>query len=413
MNRFLRFILFLLLITTPALAIEEDISLPENTPFNEAGINLDGMIDDEDEEIITDDTEENFYDFKNLNKSVNKEESLFAKINKNLHDDTIKIDRSHYLFKDKLTFDYKKGPVERVQFYGKYRGNMSFNFQNGGDYSADYDVTTVAVGMMGEFRHLKDTDFKLQFNLTPVKDLTFFQQLLSDAYIVNRSIPHHQIFIGNSRNQVGVEGGLSTSLVPFVMRSQISRTFGNTRAFGARITGKYSLIDYSLAANSSDRFFKEFFPGAEFTGWVNFKPLGLTKGKYGKLVIGTGVSTGRNQNSYTVGGAYVGYTYKKFFINGEYSRANGYNGRYTSSNNAQGFYTTVGYSITPKIQVVGRFDWFDPNMDKSGDIRKEYSAGINYYLIGQGLKIMLNYVFCQNQPIGDSHRIILGTQILL
>lgn len=413
MNKLLSLVLFLIFLVSPALAIEDDVMMPENTPFNETNINLDAMLDDENEETIVDNTEENFYDFDNLDKSVNKGDSLFAKINKNLRDDTIKIDRSNYLFKDKLTFDYKKGPIERVQFYGKYRGNMSFNFQNGGDYSTDYNITTIAVGMMGKFNYIKNTDFKVQFNLTPVKDLTFFQQFLSDIYIVNRSIPHHQIFIGNSRNQVGVEGGISTSLVPFVMRSQISRTFGNTRAFGARLTGKYSLIDYSLAANSSDRFFKEFFPGAEFTGWVNIKPLGLTKGKYGKLVLGTGVSTGRNENSYTVGGAYIGYSYKNFFINGEYSRANGYNGRYTSSNNAQGFYTTIGYSITPKIQLVGRFDWFDPNMDKSGDLRKEYTVGINYYLIGQGLKLMLNYVFCQNQSMGDSHRIIIGTQILL
>lgn len=411
MNRFLRIILFLLLITTPVLAIEE-VSVPENVPFDETSINLDAMIDDN-QETITDNTEENFYDFKHFKDPINKEESLFTKINNSLHGEVIRTDRSHYLLKDVLTFDYDKGPIDRIQFFGKYRGNINFNFKDYGGFSSDYDVNSVDVGVIGEFNHFKETDFKLEFKLTPAKDLTFFQQLISNAYIVNRNIPHHQIFIGNSRNQVGVEGGMSSYLTPFIMRSQIARTFSNTRAFGARITGKYSLIDYSLAANSSDRFFREFFPGAEFTGWVNFKPLGLTKGKYGKLVLGTGVSTGRNQNSYTVGGAYVGYTYKNFFINGEYSRANGYNGRNTSSNDAQGFYTTVGYSITPKLQILGRFDWFDPNMDKSGDTRKEYSAGINYYLIGQGLKIMLNYIFCQNQSVGDSHRIMIGTQILL
>ena len=125
------------------------------------------------------------------------------------------------------------------------------------------------------------------------------------------------------------------------------------------------------------------------------------------------MSTGKNKHNYTVGGAYIGYTYKNLFLNGEYSRANGYNGRYASSNNAQGFYTTIGYSITPKLQIVGRFDWFDPNLDVAKDIRKEYSAGINYYIIGQGLKILLNYVYCDNDNTDDSHRLILGTQILL
>lgn len=411
MNRFLRIILFLLLITTPAFAINEEVVLPKDTPMPERDINEDGVIDEKD--VIIDNTEENFYDFKHFKDPIDREESLFSKIDKTLHGEAIRTDRSHYLLKDTLTFDYDKGPIDRIQFFGKYRGNMNFNFQNHGGYSSDYDIGSIDVGMIGEFNHFKETDFKLQFKLTPVSDLTFFQQLISDAYIVNRNIPHHQIFIGNSRNQVGVEGGMSSSFVPFVMRSQIARTFGNTRAFGARITGKYSLIDYSLAANSSDRFFKEFFPGAEFTGWVNIKPLGLTKGKYGKLVLGTGVSTGKNHDNYTVGGAYVGYTYKNFFINGEYSRANGYNGRYRSSNSAQGFYTTVGYSITPKLQIVGRFDWFDPNLDVGKDIRREYSAGINYFIVGQALRILLNYVYCDNEGIDDSHRLILGTQILL
>ena len=140
-------------------------------------------------------------------------------------------------------------------------------------------------------------------------------------------------------------------------------------------------MDYSFAANSSDRYFKEFFPGAEFTGWVNFKPLGLTNGKYGKLVIGGGLSAGKNHNQYTIGGAYVGYTYKNFMANAEYSIADGYNGRVESDKKATGFYTTIGYKITPKIQIVSRFDQFDPNRDITGDIRREYSGGINCFII--------------------------------
>ena len=46
-------------------------------------------------------------------------------------------------------------------------------------------------------------------------------------------------------------------------------------------------------------------------------------------------------------------------------------------------------------------------------MRREYTAGINYFIKGQALKLILNYVFCQNQSAPDSHRIMLGTQILL
>lgn len=415
MNTILRiFFIFIMIIgCSSAFAVEEtkEIILPENIKIPHRDINNDGIIDKND--IITDETEEEFFNFKLLGEPINREEgSLFYKIEKSLKAEVTRTDYTNYLLRDILTVDYDRGPVDRVQFYGKYRGNMSFNFLTS-DFDSEYDITSIDMGMLGKLNPEYKTDFKLQFKLTPTKDRTFFQQLISDAYIVNKSIPHHQVMLGNSRNQVGVEGGMSTTYIPFVMRSQIARTFGNTRAFGIRVIGDYPLADYSIALNSSDRFFKEFFPGAEFTGWVNFKPLGLTKGKYGKLVTGAGINTGKNHYDYTVTGAYVGYNYKNFMINAEYSKADGYNGKFLSTNNAEGFYTTIGYKITPKVQLVGRFDQFDPNLDTDGDIRREYSAGINYFVIGQGLRILFNYVFCDNEKMEDSHRIILATQILL
>lgn len=81
--------------------------------------------------------------------------------------------------------------------------------------------------------------------------------------------------------------------------------------------------------------------------------------------------------------------------------------------NAEGFYTTAGYKITPRIQVLARYDQYTPDKDFSDDIRREYSAGVNYFIKGQALKLMLNYVFCQNDLFEDSHRVILGTQLML
>ena len=100
--------------------------------------------------------------------------------------------------------------------------------------------------------------------------------------------------------------------------------------------------------------------------------------------------------------------------NFEYAAANGYNGvRTISTNHAEGFYSTIGYKITPKLQLLARYDHFVPNKQIADDIRREYSAGVNYFIKGQALKLMLNYVFCQNDLIEDSHRLILGTQIML
>ena len=109
----------------------------------------------------------------------------------------------------------------------------------------------------------------------------------------------------------------------------------------------------------------------------------------------------------------MGYKYKKLWTRFEYGIADGYNGSNAVDKKAQGLYGIVGYKITPRLQVIARYDQFDPDRDVSHNLKREYTAGINWFIKGQALRLILNYVFCQNQNAPDSHRIMVGTQILL
>jgi len=325
--------------------------------------------------------------------------------------DIIRTDIPSYLMKDELTFRSEKGPVSKVQYYGAFNGYLSSNWTNS-DYDTSYDFGFLQLGAIGKIRGTK-TDFKVVVNPRGAHGKSYMQNFFADAYLINNSIPHHKIVVGYSRNQIGKEGGSSSYILPFIMRSQISRNFGSTRALGVRLIGSYDLIDYNFAFNSSDRYFREWFAGPEFTGWVDLKPFGKTDGKYGKLIIGGGLNTGHNHTNYTVGSLYLGYKYKKLWSSFEFATADGYNGSYAVDKKATGFYGTVGYKIHPRLQIIGRFDQFDPNRDVSGDLRREYTAGINWFIKGQALRLILNYIFCQNQNTVDSHKILIGTQLSL
>lgn len=356
-------------------------------------------------------SEFNLFDNFDLDKNDDNkidEDTLLGKL---IARDIIRTDIPSYLLKDELTFLPKKGPVSKVQFFGAYNGYISNDWQPG-DYDTGYDFGFIQVGAIGKIRGT-NTDFKVTLNPRKSSERNYMQNFVADAYLINSSIPHHKIVVGYSRNQVGKEGGSSSYILPFIMRSQISRNFGSTRALGVRLIGNYDLIDYNFAFNSSDRFFRDWFAGPEFTGWVDLKPFGKTDGRYGKLVLGGGLNAGKNHTDYTVGSLYLGYKYKKLWTSFEYAIADGYNGTHVVDNKATGFYGTVGYKIHPRLQIIGRFDQFDPNRDVSGDIRREYTAGINWFIKGQALRLILNYIFCQNEHAEDSHRFLIGTQILL
>lgn len=378
---------FLLTINTSSAQEEIVLELPTETPF------------------VASATDENI---------ETGEKTLREKLSDVYHLEIEQIDKPSFLFKDILTKKFAEDSIwDSLHLWGAYGAHTNFNFSESEFENTDYAFDVINVGLNGKLKN-NNGDFRIMLNVSPLSNRNFAQNLFADMYIATNKVPHHRFWLGNTRPPVGMEGGYSPYVLPFITRSQISRNFGTVRKLGARASGNYSLVDYDFGVYSSDTYFQEFFPGTEFVGWINFKPLGLTDGKYGKLKIGGGIQSGDRNCDYTVTGAYIGYEYKNWLLNFEWADANGYNGPigYSVDKHASGFYSTLAYRITPKLQALFRYDQFDPNKDIANNNRKEYVAGINYFIKGQALKLMMNYVFCQNDAAKDSHRLMLGTQIL-
>ena len=176
---------------------------------------------------------------------------------------------------------------------------------------------------------------------------SFMQNLFYDLFYETKRIPHHSILFGNSRVGIGMEGLQSPYTLPFLNRSQISRNFSNIRKVGLRVRGDYKYLDYDFGGYSSDTYFSEFMPGAEFSSWINAKPLAKNKEKFGNLKTGAGISVGsRNSTDYFVSGFGVQYSYKRLWTRAEYAVADGSNGRTgLCSKHRRGWYVTLGYKI--------------------------------------------------------------------
>ena len=325
------------------------------------------------------------------------------------------------LLEDTMKMTFEKGPIESIAPWVDYNGAWTGAWTKDDYANSTYGINFCDVGINGKFRTDDDpasgkkTVFRLMYNVgKEITGNTYLQSFMADNYIMRYWTKDDQVLVGYARATVGIEGGESPFTIPFFARSQISRTYGNVRTLGAKAQGNHKLYDYSLGFFSSGRFFKDFFPGPEFTGLVSIKPLGLTNGKWGNLTMGGSLNAGNAESHYVVGGAHLIYEYKRLKASCEYASADGSNGSTGfTSNQSEGYYGTLAYKITPRLQALVRYDKFDPNKNTVNDIRTEYTAGLNYFVKGQALKLMLNYVYYTVENGLYGSRIMAGTQIIL
>ena len=173
------------------------------------------------------------------------------------------------VFKDQLHYNFKRGIFDDITAKFGTRMNLLENISDNSNLKFNDKLMTF--GAYGKFKG-KQEGYSLLFDFTPVHD-NFFHRLLLDTYIESNRIKNNKIIIGTSRPTVGIEGGMSPYLIPFVEKSQIARNFGGIRKTGLRVLGDYKYINYDMGGYSSDTRYTEFFPGVECDLWLGVKPL--------------------------------------------------------------------------------------------------------------------------------------------
>ena len=87
---------------------------------------------------------------------------------------------------------------------------------------------------------------------------------------------------------------------------------------------------------------------------------------------------------------------------------------------ADGGYVQASYFIVPKkLQAVARYETFNPGQVRNDDIRSVF-AGVNYYIHGDDVKLMANYIhtwsdFRESNPslgASDFDEVILRLQVV-
>lgn len=302
--------------------------------------------------------------------------------------------------------------VKSVDLSFGYQGNLNYKWGND-PYFSYYDAPATDVLLKANFQDNK-TSFVFAFSpLVYDLDDNYLSKIVSYFYLKHNFTKNQAIVLGRSRMPIGYEGSQSSYTQYFIRKAQIARTYSDVKAEGVKNEGRYKYFDYSIGIFNSDRDFLSSAKGIDFAGWLNFKPLANLNGKYGDLTLGCGLNTGSRDESYSVLGAYAGYNYKKFLANIEVANANNSNGVNFLRKDSFGLYTTLGYNLTPKIQLLTRCDFFNPDKNIKNNNIIEYSTGVNYYIKKQHMRIGLNYVYIDKAQEEDSSQILFLTQFAI
>lgn len=271
-------------------------------------------------------------------------------------------------------------------------------------------------------------DYLIQ--IAPYRTFDTNNAIMGDAFVSTDIIPKHTVYVGQTRIPFGIENTQSTLAIDSITRAQIARNgtgFGDTRDTGIKVAGKFPLFDYYAGVYSGGgQNAKDTNRSLDIVGWATVKPfykhpewgsLELGGGDWkGKSGTGWSYNTSGGVSTYTVPtvtnntyGYYVGYKYKKFAIKSEYQERYGY--KAISRLRAGGWYVMPTYFITPKLQLLAKYDSFDSNIsDSAHNTVDEYTIGGNYYFKDNNLKLQTNLVGVDNHNGRTGFKVVVLTQ---
>ena len=310
--------------------------------------------------------------------------------------------------------EFKNSPLDAIKLTFLFDGQFQYNNTAHSSPYFKHDFATVEP-MISLFFNDKKTELTFDYNL--MRDLegysNSFTEKISRAFISHEINKNQKIIFGqSSRLPSTYNGSRGTMQQDFVQKSQLGRTFGDTRSVGIRNTGKYKYLDYDIGLYDSTRYMQDFGKGLDFSGNLMFKPLANREDELKNLKIGSGYSIGEYKTSYSLYSIFAGYDHKKFHIKTEYANADGYNGVKNSSDEANGFYTTIIYDITPKLSILGRYDYFVADKMTTHSYCNEYTAGLTYNLY-KNMKFMFNFVNRNYSNKSDSNMILFATRFII
>lgn len=186
-------------------------------------------------------------------------------------------------------------------------------------------------------------------------------------------------------------------------------SLGNEMAYamwkqcGVQTTTKTDYIDFNLGVfngygssstsdnnDAKDALVATTIKAAEFIEFIGY-------GWFGNMLMADETDLAKNRFG---GGAIVNYPLNEQMsvtVKGEYVMGTDGMGEGIDDLKSAGFYGQFGFNVNPQIELLGRFENFDPDADTDYDAMTWITGGANYRIDGDHAKISANYIMKQSE----------------
>lgn len=295
----------------------------------------------------------------------------------------------------------EKGIAQRVQFGQgalKISGLLQAWYTNDQSGHNRFRIRRGEIKLSGKISDEQPIEYAVMIDPAQVTEDASRKSVLQDVFITLGYIPHHTVDIGQYKVGIGEEGSRSSTKIDTIERAYISRTFGDQRDIGIRLSGKWPFVDYNIGVfNGSGMNQADANDQKDVAGRIVLKPFknskklkGLEMGVSGYHRPVHGTTSAKKRLGYE-----ARYEYQKFSIKGEYMSGQGTASSSSTTENrtlANGWYGQVGYYILPKLQGVLKVEGYDPNEQTANDKMTEFTIGLNYFIEKYNAKLQFNYI---------------------
>jgi len=293
-----------------------------------------------------------------------------------------------------------------LQFSGYIQ--MRYQFNQAKEVSDGIDIRRARLDIRGDVHARWEYRLQLDFAGSPK---------ILDAYAVYKPFYFLKVQVGQFKIPMSPDNLVSSSKMEFIDRSQITEALvsrsrdvlgnHNGRDIGVMLSG--NVMKYR------DRYLVEYFV-AGFNGQgVNTTDKNESKDFTGRLLV-------HPVKGFDIGAAYYsGYDYfimkpdtgnfRRLRYSGEAAYTKGrltLKGEFMSGDDGnikrQGYFAQAGFFIWPKrIQLLARYDEFDPDIRKGKDISSWYVGGINIFF-NEYARLGINYIL-KNEEGGSEFKV--------